>query len=61
MMSDGALPWLIIVEELDKSRWKDQSLIMVQSVQARPSWMDPIVTFLRNGDLLEDKAEAVKT
>ena len=34
---------------------------MVQSVQARPSWMDPIVAFLRNGDLLEDKAEAVKT
>ena len=61
MMSDGALPWLIIVEELDRSRWKDQSLIMVQSVQARPSWMDPIVAFLRNGDLLEDKAEAVKT
>ena len=61
MMSEGALPWLIIVEELDRPRWKDQSLTMVQFVRARPSWMDPIVAFLRNGDLPEDKAEAMKT
>ena len=25
-----------------------------------PSWMDPIVTFLKNGMLLEDKREAHK-
>jgi len=28
-MSNGALPQLIIVKELDRSRWKDQSPTMV--------------------------------
>ena len=31
-MSDGALPQLIIVEELDKPRWKDWNRTMVWSV-----------------------------
>ena len=34
---------------------------MVKSVQVGPSWMDPIVMFLRSRDLPEDKAEARKT
>ena len=33
---------------------------MVQSVRAGPSWMDPIVAFLKSGDLPKDKAKAVK-
>ncbi|KAL5552206.1 hypothetical protein UlMin_002382 [Ulmus minor] len=30
----------------------------VSSITARPCWMDPIVSFLRNGILTEDKVEA---
>ena len=56
-MSDGALPQLIIMEELNKPRWKDWSRTMVWSVRAIPSYMDPIMAFLKGGDLLE---EAVK-
>ena len=32
MMSDDALPWVIIMEELDRLGWKDQTSTMVQSV-----------------------------
>ena len=59
-MSDGALSWLIIVEELDRPRWKDQVSTMVQFVRAGPNWMDPIVAFLKGRDLLEDKEKAIK-
>ncbi|XP_075636822.1 uncharacterized protein LOC142609072 [Castanea sativa] len=60
IMSDGALPRLIIVEKLDKPRWKDQSLTMVHAIQAGPTWIDPIIAFLRSGDLPKDKADAEK-
>ena len=36
-MSDGALSQLIIMEELNKPRWKDWSRTMVWSVRAIPS------------------------
>ena len=35
-------------------------MVYVHQVRVRPSWMDPIVLFLRKDVLLEDKSEADK-
>ena len=37
IMSNVALPWVIIMEELDRSGWKDQTSTMVQSIWVRPN------------------------
>ena len=35
-------------------------LVGVHSIQVRPSWMDPLVTFLKQGLLPKDKGKAEK-
>jgi len=54
------LPRVIIVEDLVAPNRDDQPLIRVHSIQVGASWMDPLVSFLKDGSLPEDKVEAEK-
>ena len=54
------LPQVIIIEDMFSSSLVKKPLVGVHSIQVRPSWMDPLVTFLKQGLLPEDKGEAEK-
>ena len=54
------LPQVIIVEDMMVFDHSDQTPNRIHSVQVGTSWMDPLVSFLRNGSLLKDKGEADK-
>ena len=58
--SGTSLPRVIIVEDMATLSHDDQFPVRVHSIQVRPSWMDPLVSFLKQGYLLEDKGEAEK-
>ena len=53
-------PRVIIMEDLVALSRDDQLMIRVHSIQVRPSWMDPSISFLKEGLLPEDKGEAKK-
>ena len=57
---ESSLPWVVVVEEMDTSSLIGASLIGVCSLHVGPSWIDPIVTILKQGSLPEDKCEAEK-
>ena len=46
------------MEDMVAPSHDDQSPIKVHSIQVRPSWMDPLVSFLKQGYLPKDKGEA---
>ena len=48
------------MEDLVTPSYDDQLLIRIHSIQVRPSWMDPLVSFIKEGLLLEDKGEVKK-
>ena len=48
------------MEDLVTPSYDDQLLIRLHSIQVRPSWMDPLVSFIKEGLLLEDKGEVEK-
>ena len=54
------LPWVILIEDLCKPTEVKGEVIHVHQVRVGPSWMDPIVFFLREDILPEDKSEADK-
>ena len=54
------LPQIILIEDLCKPTKVKGKVVHVHQVRVRPSWMDPIVLFLRDDILLEDKSEADK-
>ena len=54
------LPQVIIMEDLLAPSRDDQPPIRVHSIQVGPSWMDLLVSFLKDGTLPEDKGEAEK-
>ena len=54
------LPWVVIVEDIVHSNLMKKPLVGVHSIQVGPSWMDPLVTFLKQGLLLEDGGQAKK-
>ena len=56
----SSLPWVVIVEDMTSSSLVEKPSIGVHSIQVRPSWMDSLVAFLKQGLLLEDKGEAEK-
>ena len=56
----SSLPRVVIVEDMDISSLTRVSLIGVYSLHVALSWMDPIVTFLKQGSLPEDQCEAEK-
>ena len=55
-----SLPRVILIEDLCKPTEVKGKLVHVHQVKVGPSWMDPIVLFLRDEILPEDKSEADK-
>ena len=51
---------IILVEHLSRANEVAEDTICVHEVRVGPSWMDPIVTFLKDDILLEEKYEAEK-
>ena len=54
------LPRIILVEHLDRANEVAKGMVHVHEVRAGPSWMDPVVRFLKDDVLPEEKSEAVK-
>jgi len=54
------LPRIITVEILPYPSTSHSKEIIVLSIHPNPSWMDPILAYIREGFLLEDKSEAEK-
>ena len=52
------LPRVILVEDLHKPSEEVRNVIQVHQVRVGPSWMDPIVLFLKKDVLPENKSEA---
>ena len=48
------------MEDLYKPAGVEKEMIHVHQVKVEPSWMDPIISFLKDDILLEEKLEAVK-
>ena len=58
--SAGSLPRVILVEHLDRANEVAKGMVRIHEVRVGPSWMDPIVKFLKNNILPEEKSEAEK-
>ena len=58
--SAGGLPRIILVEFLDKASEVAKGTVHMHEVRMGPSWIDPIVRFLKNDILPEEKSEAEK-
>lgn len=56
----STFPRVVIIEDLANSSLGRVSMVGVCNLSVGPSWMDPIVTFLEQGLLPEDKCEAKK-
>ena len=54
------LPRVIFVEDLHKPSMVKAESMHVHSVRAGPSWMDPLILFLKENVLPEEKSEADK-
>ena len=54
------LPRIILVEDLYKPTEVKKQGIPIHQIRVRPSWMDPIVLFLKDDILPEEKGEADK-
>ena len=58
--SAGSLPWVILVEHLDRASEVAKGMVRIHEVKVGPSWMDPIVKFLKDNILPEEKSEVEK-
>ena len=58
--STGKLPRIILVEHLSKASKVAKDMVHAHEVKVGPSWMDPIITFLKEDILPEEKSEAEK-
>ena len=58
--SEQSLPRVILIEDLCKPTEVKGRLVHVHQVRVGLSWMDPIVLFMREDILLEDKTKADK-
>ena len=56
----GKFPRIILVYHLSRASKISKNTIRAYEVRVGPSWMDPIVAFLKNDILLEGKSEAEK-
>ena len=56
----GGLPRIILVEHLDRASEVVKGMVHIHEVRVGPSWMDPIVKFLKDDILPEEKSEAKK-
>ena len=51
---------MILVEDLYKLVEARKEKVQIHQIKVRPSWMDPVVLFLKEGTLPEEKGEADK-
>ena len=58
--SAGQLPRIILVEHLGRARKITKDTTRVHEIRVGPSWMNPIVAFLKDDILPEGKSEAEK-
>ena len=58
--SGQSLPPVILVEDLYKPTVTKREVVYVHHVRVGPSWMDPLVLFLKEDILLDEKTEADK-
>ena len=58
--SAGKLPRIIVVKHLSKASKVAKDMVHAHEVRVGLSWMDPIVTFLKDDILPEGKSEAEK-
>ena len=58
--SAGGLPRIILIEHLGRVNEVAKDTVRVHEVKVGLSWMDPIVKFLKDDILLEEKSEAEK-
>ncbi|XP_030941916.1 uncharacterized protein LOC115966929 [Quercus lobata] len=58
--SAGDLPRIILVEHLDRANEVAKGMAHIHEVIVGPSWMDPMVKFLKDDILPEEKLEAEK-
>ena len=58
--SAGQLPRIILVEHLGRASKVTKNTTRVHEIRVGPSWMDPIVAFLKDNILPEAKSEAEK-
>ena len=58
--STGELPRIILIEHLDRANEVVKGMVHVDEVRVGPSWIDPIVKFLKDDILPKEKSEAEK-
>ena len=58
--SAQGLPRVILVEDLHRADRVKKDMVQIHQVRVGPSWMDPIVSFLKVDTLPEEKSEAKK-
>jgi len=58
--SAQCLPRVILVEDLHRPSLVKAELMHVHTVRTGPSWMDPLILFLKEDVLPEEKSEADK-
>ena len=58
--SVGGLPRIILVKHLDRANEVTKCMVHIHEVRVGPSWMDPIVRFLKDDVLPEEKSEVEK-
>ena len=58
--SAGSLPRIILVEHQNIANKVAKGMVYIHEVRVGPSWMDPIVRFLKDDILPKEKSEAEK-
>lgn len=58
--SAQSLPWVILVEYLNRPTEPLKEAVQVHQVRAKPSWMDQVALFLKEDKLPKEKFEADK-
>ena len=58
--STQGLPRVILVEDLCKADGVKEDIVQIHQVRVGPSWMDPIMSFLKDDTLPEEKSETEK-
>ena len=54
------LPQVILVEDLCRPTKMKKEMVQIHQIRVGPSWMDPIVLFLKEDILLEEKSKGDK-
>ena len=58
--SRQGLPRVTLVEDLHKPTEEKNEKVQIHQIMVGPSWMDPLVLFLKKGTLPDEKGEADK-